>query len=375
VYGEWIQIQTNQAVYYSSVSFAANGMNSLAGAPSYIKIVGSHDSLNWTLLQIPFENSISQGINIPTLASHSPNAVNLYNTINITSNKGAFEYIRFIITQIYYGDIVTNYVSISDMYFTASSKDIYINNGSITIGSNINPRQAIDIYNGNMIITNGNIGVGTINPMRPLHIVGTSFLNGNVGISNINPNFTLDINGDINFKGKIYNNGTNYISSQWISSNQTLSMRNTDIYILNNVGIGTTAPMSNLHVQGTSYLYNTVTCQDSVNVFGTLFTRGNIASLSDKSLKTELVIINDPLDKISKLNGYIYRRLDTNVIETGLLAQDVLQIMPELVNKDNHGLLTISYGNMAGLFVEAIKTLTEKIKHMESEIYYLKNKL
>jgi len=388
VYGHWIQVSTYTPVYYSSVYISPvvipnpfndpnlNIQNS--SSPYSLQIVGSHDGINWTLLAIPIENIDTgngvQGISWTFYQSTTPNQ-NIYTNFPIPANKGAFEYIRVIFTRIYGGDNVTNYVEISDIVFNVTPNSVYINNGTIAVGASSNARQAIDVMNGNVIVNGGNIGVGTLNPVQPLHVIGESLLLGNVGISNAMPKYALDVVGDVNFTGKMYNNSSIFITSQWISSNQSAAMLNTDIYTMSNVGIGTNSPQSNLHVQGNTYFGGNVTCQNNLSILGTLFTRGNIASTSDKTLKTDLVIIGDPIDKISKLTGYTYRRLDTNLIETGLIAQNVLEIMPELVNKDTQDLLTISYGNMAGLFVEAIKALNEKIEKLETDVATLRSQL
>ena len=70
--------------------------------------------------------------------------------------------------------------------------------------------------------------------------------------------------------------------------------------------------------------------------------------------------IQNPLDKINNINGYTYIRTDTSNYETGLLAQEVKEILPEVIKYENNH-YNISYGNMSGLFVECIKELNNKI--------------
>jgi len=94
---------------------------------------------------------------------------------------------------------------------------------------------------------------------------------------------------------------------------------------------------------------------------------GTILSISDSNLKTDIKKIIDPLDKISKISGYTYTRKDTSNIETGLIAQEVINILPEVVKYENNH-YNISYGNMCGLLVECIKELNDKIKMLEAKV-------
>jgi hypothetical protein len=94
---------------------------------------------------------------------------------------------------------------------------------------------------------------------------------------------------------------------------------------------------------------------------------GTILSISDSNLKTDIKKIINPLDKISQISGYTYKRKDTSNIETGLLAQEVINILPEVVKYENNH-YNISYGNMCGLLVECIKELNNKIGILENKL-------
>jgi len=158
-----------------------------------------------------------------------------------------------------------------------------------------------------------------------------------------------------------------------INTSITIGNKNTNIFISGNAIIGqnTTLNTSNavLYVNGIG------TFNSNVNIQGRLITFGNIGSISDKTIKTDLIQINSPLDKIDKLTGYTYIRTDTNTSEreTGLIAQDVNEVLPEAVYKNvsYDNLLTISYGNMAGLWVEAFKEMRTEINALKQRISML----
>ena len=106
------------------------------------------------------------------------------------------------------------------------------------------------------------------------------------------------------------------------------------------VGVGTTTPSYPLHVIG--------------NIYGT----GNITAYSDKRAKSDIVKIENALDKIDQLNGYTYTM--NNERYTGLIAQEVLPVLPEAVVGSEETSYAIAYGNMMGLVIEAIKELRKR---------------
>ena len=75
--------------------------------------------------------------------------------------------------------------------------------------------------------------------------------------------------------------------------------------------------------------------------------------------------IDGPLDKLETLTGYIYTRTDTGQRQTGLLAQDVQAVLPEAVHEGEH--LSLAYGNMMGLVVEAIKELRADFEELRQQ--------
>jgi hypothetical protein len=98
---------------------------------------------------------------------------------------------------------------------------------------------------------------------------------------------------------------------------------------------------------------------------GNFTATGNVTAFSDLRLKTDLVEIQDALSKVAKLTGYTYTRADTGERQTGVVAQDVQQVLPEAVIESGDT-LAVAYGNMVGLLVEAIKELTARVEALEA---------
>jgi hypothetical protein len=92
---------------------------------------------------------------------------------------------------------------------------------------------------------------------------------------------------------------------------------------------------------------------------------------SDMRLKSDLVQVENALDKVSKLTAYSYNKhksiTDTDIVgrEVGLIAQDLQKVLPEAVNEAEDTTLTISNSAVNALLVEAIKELKAEIEELK----------
>ena len=98
-----------------------------------------------------------------------------------------------------------------------------------------------------------------------------------------------------------------------------------------------------------------------IGVGGSIYAGGNITAYSDRRLKTDIVNIPNALNKVSELNGVTFTRVDTGKRNTGLIAQELLKVLPESVFGSEEELYSVDYGSVIGLLVEAIKELKSEI--------------
>jgi trimeric autotransporter adhesin len=136
----------------------------------------------------------------------------------------------------------------------------------------------------------------------------------------------------------------------------------------------------------------------NLSVAGNFSAVGNvIAYASDKRLKENFRHIKTPLEKIQKLNGYIFDWKDIvkelgfapsyEKNDIGLIAQEVQEVLPQAVfpapfdqewkgegngSKSGENYLTIQYERLVPLLVEAIKDQQEQINILKNEIGKLK---
>jgi hypothetical protein len=133
---------------------------------------------------------------------------------------------------------------------------------------------------------------------------------------------------------------------------------------------------------------------DSISGTTATFTGDVTANTSDGRLKTNIKNIDSPLEKISKINGVYFNwnekakelsEKDTTIREVGFIAQEVKEILPEIVkraafdtimdesitdrvvfkSKSGDEYLTIQYEKIVPLLVEAIKELKNEIEELK----------
>lgn len=127
------------------------------------------------------------------------------------------------------------------------------------------------------------------------------------------------------------------------------------------VGILTEDPVSALDVNGK------VTVTDFENV-------------SDGRLKRDIRPISNPLETVQALRGVNYewdhaaypdRNFDSGR-QLGLVAQEVLKVLPDVVSRDEKGFYAVAYTELIPLLIESIKELQGMVEAQQHEIDLLK---
>ena len=99
---------------------------------------------------------------------------------------------------------------------------------------------------------------------------------------------------------------------------------------------------------------------------------GNVTAYSDERLKENIVNVDNALDKVCSMRGVYYNMIEdkTKSRRLGLVAQEVEKVLPEVVieakpEDDKDSILSVDYGNVVGLLVEAIKEQQEQIEELK----------
>ena len=100
-----------------------------------------------------------------------------------------------------------------------------------------------------------------------------------------------------------------------------------------------------------------------LSVNGQIYAADDITAFSDRRVKTDFQLIGDALDKVKRLNGYTFKRVDHSDDKryVGVIAQEMQEVLPEVVYEDSRGYLSVAYQNTVALLIEAIKELNVKV--------------
>jgi hypothetical protein len=186
------------------------------------------------------------------------------------------------------------------------------------------------------------------------------------------------VNGNISFVGDLFKGAEKFKASNWTSNIY-------GIMSYSNVAIGKTVTTNSeykLDVNGNMYVNGNIIASLAITTFD---------DFSDERLKDREGNIENPLDIVSKLQGFYYKPNKTandlgikgNKRELGVSAQDVQKILPELidiapadisydaennvVSKTGSNYLTVNYEKMIPLLIESIKELNKNINELKKE--------
>lgn len=128
--------------------------------------------------------------------------------------------------------------------------------------------------------------------------------------------------------------------------------------------------ITNLAGGGTTASANTVV--HNFNINGDYFAKGNVTAystvtqLSDKRYKKDIATIQNALEVINNLRGVSYKRVEDDTTHYGVIAQEVKEVIPEAVINNNE-FMSVSYSDIIGVLIEAVKELSKKVEKLESK--------
>lgn len=254
-----------------------------------------------------------------------------------------------------------------------SSTTINTNGNTITAGPvNCGAISSTTINTNGNTLTCGTISSGAINT-NGNSLTSGSISTGSIGCGAITSTSintqgnavscgTLTTNGNTLTCGSL--NSGNISSSGTIASSGAMTISNTSPTLnMNDTDFGQFAVHCNSGQIGFLRTNGNWGCY--IDNSGNFTAAGNVTAYSDQRLKKDVRNIDGALELVAHLRGVRYTRIDTEEPGVGVIAQEVQKVFPELV-QDNGGTLSVAYGNLVGVLIEAVKELETRLKLVEA---------
>ena len=108
------------------------------------------------------------------------------------------------------------------------------------------------------------------------------------------------------------------------------------------------------------------TISGALTVTGRILSNADVVAYSDARFKTNIRVIENPIEILNSISGYRYNMLGVdNSDQVGVIAQELVKVLPEAVITDNNGMMAVRYSNLIPLLIEAVKELSERLKNIE----------
>jgi hypothetical protein len=194
----------------------------------------------------------------------------------------------------------------------------------------------------------------------------TVLRNGNTGIGVLDPAYRIDVAGRM----RIRSGGTSSTSAGiWLNKNDNSGLIGfVGVDANNDVGIYTST-------SGWSFLMDDAT--GNAWVKGTVTANG-VTLTSDERLKKDITPLQEAMPLLEQLSGYQYHWKDETwdkTLQTGLLAQEVEKVLPQLVKTDDRGMKSVNYIGVIPYMLEAAKEQQAIIQGQQKQIDELKRML
>ena len=250
--------------------------------------------------------------------------------------------------------------------------------GGVAIGKNLyvckeiktfSSEQAVSTSSGALVVSGG-IGVA-----KNAYIGGLASITGNTTIGG-----TLEVTNDTTLKGNVILGDD--INADEVSFNSKV---NTDLLPSTNGSktLGNSGnKWGNLFASAATLDSATITNNTASNskTSGALIVTGGVGiggdlnvggditafSASDSTLKQNVVVIPNALDKVKAISGntfdWIELRSNKSGPDTGVIAQEIQALgLPGVTTVRDHGIIAVDYQKLVPLLIEAIKELSTKV--------------
>lgn len=211
------------------------------------------------------------------------------------------------------------------------------------------------------IDSSGNVGIGRTDPADGKFGDGSSAFVTSGNATTIGSTHFATNSDDSSFIG---------MWSGHSSANPALAVKNTKALTFGNWsalnGSGGFTERMRIDSSG-NLLVGTTSGSDKVTVNGDV-SATNFNTTSDATLKTNVETLSGALNAVMSMRGVSFDWIENGNSEVGVIAQEVEEVIPDLVNTNEQGIKSVKYGNMVAVLIEAVKEQQKQIEYLKQQL-------
>lgn len=245
---------------------------------------------------------------------------------------------------------VSGYTSLASNGLNVGSGQLYVSSGNVYVANALSVGGTA--YLG--AVSTGTVGCAGIT-CTTINTQGYTISSGPISCT------TITTNGNTITAGSI-NAGAVSSSSYSSSGNLTLSNGNPRVFLQGsgyNWEWNASSSVCGLYRSSAS---NWAFYSDTS---GNFTATGNVTAYSDAKLKKNVETIQDPMSLVRRMRGVFYDRIEDDKAGVGVIAQEMQEVLPQVVHT-NDGTLSVAYGNISGVLIEALKNIDARLAAVEA---------
>lgn len=253
------------------------------------------------------------------------------------------------------------------------------------------PSNGLNVGSGQLNVSGGNVSMsgnatavngtfsGTLSATGATTLGGTLVVTGGATL-----NSTLAVTGAVTASSTITAStvpsaGGHLTNKTYVDAQTALKLNLTGGTITGNLTISNTSPDILLNdTNGSDFsLHNdggicgilrmpSIAWAHYVDTSGNFTAAGNVTAYSDVKFKENIQTIRDAVALVGRMRGVFFDRIDTGEAGVGVIAQEIREVIPQVVH-EHDGTLSVAYGNLVGVMIEAIKELSARVEQLEGK--------
>jgi hypothetical protein len=197
-----------------------------------------------------------------------------------------------------------------------------------------------------------NVGIGVTSPQRQLHLKGNNAV------------FRMDRDSDTAAFMIVRTNNAGSPLKTFVVGTNAAGANNGE-FVVNDLGTAVGGP-------GTRRM--TITNAGETHFTGTV-RAPSVVQTSSRRFKADVETLRNASDVVDRLRGVTFVWKETGKPSVGLIAEEVAEVIPEVVDREENGLEAagVNYAALVAVLVEAVKTQRSEIRFLRNELAVLRS--